>query len=119
MGVSLCVPPRQGELCLPVRFDLTARHTLVELTSRHRVSRVEADQASGTVAVLVDITDPATSRPVHVRFSLLPADIDPATAPANTVPEITARSRELGEVSLGGARFRVYGTYLGVVSDEN
>jgi len=114
MGVSLCVPPRQGELCLPVRFDLTARHTLVELTSRHRVSRVEANRASGTVAVWVDITDPATSRPVHVRFSLLPADTDPAT-----VPEITARSRELGEVTLGGARFRVYGTYLGVVSDEN
>jgi hypothetical protein len=114
MGVSLCVPPRQGELCLPVRFDLTARHTLVELTSRHRVSRVEANRASGTVAVWVDITDPATSRPVHVRFSQLPADIDPVT-----VPEITARSRELGEVSVGGARLRVYGTYLGVVSDEN
>jgi hypothetical protein len=110
MAVSLCIPPRPGELCLPVRFDLTAPHTLAELTSRHLVSRVEADQASGTVAVWVDITDPATSRPVHVRFSVLPAD---------TVPEITARSRELGEVYLGGQRFRVYGTYLGVVSDEN
>ncbi len=97
-----------------MRFDLTARHTLVELTSRHRVSRVEAGQVNGTTAVWVDITDPATSRPVHVRFSVLPADTDPAA-----VPEITSRSRVLGEVRLGGERFQVYGTYLGVVSDEN
>jgi hypothetical protein len=97
-----------------VRFDLTARHTVVELTSRHRVSKVEAGQARGTATVWVDITDPATSRPVHVRFSVLPADADPAA-----VPEITIRSRELGEVRLDGEQFRVYGTYLGVVSDEN
>jgi hypothetical protein len=45
---------------------------------------------------------------------VLPADTDPVT-----VPEITVRGRELGEVELGGERFRVYGTYLGVVSDEN
>jgi len=114
MAVSLCVPPRQGELCAPVRFDLAGGHTLVEVTSRHRVSRVEADQVTGTTVVWVDITDPATSRPVHVRFSVLPADADPAT-----VPEITARSRQLGEVRLSGERFLVYGTYLGVVSDEN
>jgi hypothetical protein len=114
MAVSLCVPPRQGELCAPVRFDLTAAHTLVELTSRHRVSRVEAGEVNGTTAVWVDITDPATSRPVHVRFSVLPADTDLAA-----VPEITTRSRELGEVSYNGKLFRVYGTYLGVVSDEN
>ena len=114
MAVSLCVPPRQGELCAPVRFDLTGGHTLVELTSRHRVSRVEADEVNGTTAVWVDITDPATSRPVHVRFSVLLADTDPAA-----VPEITSRSRELGEVELGGQRWLVYGTYLGVVSDEN
>ena len=114
MAVSLCVPPRQGELCAPVRFDLTGRHTLVELTSRHRVARVEADVFKGTTVVWVDITDPATSRPVHVRFTVLPADADPVA-----VPEITARSRQLGEVHLKGERFLVYGTYLGVVSDEN
>jgi hypothetical protein len=114
MAVSLCVPPRQGELCAPVRFDLTARHTLVQLTSRHLVSQVEADQVNGTTAVWVNITDPATSRPVHVRFSVLPADTDPAA-----VPELTPRSRELGQVELGGERLRVFGTYLGVVSDEN
>jgi len=114
MAISLCVPPRPGELCAPVRFDLAGGHTVVELTSRHRVSRVEAGVASGTTAVWVDITDPATSRPVHIRFSVLPADTDPGA-----VPELTARSRELGEVDLGDQRLRVYGTYLGVVSDEN
>ena len=114
MGVSLCVPPRPGELCAPVRFDLAAAHTLVELTSRHRVARVEADVFKGTTVVWVDITDPATSRPVHVRLSVLPAAADPAA-----VPEITARSRELGEADVDGRRLRVYGTYLGVVSDEN
>jgi hypothetical protein len=114
MAISLCVPPRQGELCAPVRFDLAAGHTVVELTARHRVSKIEPGQASGTTAVWVDITDPATARPVHIRFSVLPADTDPGA-----VPELTARSRELGEVYLGGQRFRVYGTYLGVVSDEN
>jgi hypothetical protein len=115
MAISLCVPPRQGELCAPVRFDLPGGHTVVELTSRHRVSKVEAGEATaGTTAVWVDITDPATSRPVHIRFSVLPADTDPGA-----VPELTARSRELGEVDLGDQKFRVYGTYLGVVSDEN
>jgi hypothetical protein len=97
-----------------VRFDLTDLHTLVELTSRHRVSRVEADHATAATVVWVDITDPETSRPVHVRFSVLPAGTDPAA-----VAEITARSRELGTVELNGERLRVYGTYLGVVSDEN
>jgi hypothetical protein len=51
---------------------------------------------------------------VHVRFSVLPAGTDPAA-----VAEITARSRELGTVELNGERLLVYGTYLGVVSDEN
>jgi hypothetical protein len=114
MAITLCVPPRPGELCMPVRFDLTGRHTHLELTSRHLVRRVEAGAADGTAAVWVDITDPATSRPVHVRFSVLPAGADPADH-----PEITGRSRELGEVAANGERYRVYGTYLGVVSDED
>ncbi|OLT13126.1 hypothetical protein BJF79_21230 [Actinomadura sp. CNU-125] len=113
-AVTLCVPPRRGELCMPVRFDLTAEHTLVELTSRHLVTRVETDEDKGCTVVWVGITDPATSRPVHVRFSVLPSDADPADR-----PELTPRSRELGEVRLDGRRSRVYGTYLGVVSDEN
>ncbi|WP_030905383.1 hypothetical protein [Streptosporangium amethystogenes] len=108
MAISLCIPPRQGELCAPVRFDLTGEHTFLELTSRHRVTKVEQDEVKGTVAVWVDITDPETSRPVHVRFSVLPLG-----------DEISPRSRLLGEIERDGERLGVYGTYLGVVSEEN
>jgi hypothetical protein len=114
MAVTLCVPPRPGELCLSVRIDLAEGHTHLELTSRHRVTKVEADEIAGTTVVWVDITDPETSRPVHVRFSVLPADVD-----VHQIPEITSRSRELGEVKHGNGQFRVFGTYLGVVSEEN
>jgi hypothetical protein len=114
MAVTLCVPPRPGELCLPVRLDLAEEHTHVELTSRHRVTGVDADERTGTTIVWVEITDPETSRPVHVRFSVLPADVD-----VQQIPEITVRSQELGEVKLGNEQFRVFGTYLGVVSEEN
>jgi hypothetical protein len=97
-----------------VRFVLADEHTVLELTSRHLVTAVEADEDKGTIVVRVDITDPETSRPVHVRFSVLPADADP-----EAVPELTNRSRELGRFERGGCRFRVFGTYLGVVSEEN
>jgi hypothetical protein len=113
MKVTLCVPPRQGELCAPVRFELSGTHTLLELTSRHQVTKVEAG-GEGDTAVWIDITDPATSRPVHVRFSVLRADLDP-----DAQPEITSRSRQVGTVEHGGVPFRVFGTYLGVVSEEN
>jgi hypothetical protein len=113
-AVTLCVPPRPGELCAPVRLSLTEEHTVLELTSRHRVTKVEADEVNPGTVVWVDITDPETSRPVHVRFSVLPADTD-----LDARPEITSRSRELGTVERGGERFRVFGTYLGVVSGEN
>jgi hypothetical protein len=99
---------------MPIRFDLTEEHTVLELTSRHLVRGVETDAAKDTTVVWVDITDPATSRPVHVRFSVLPLAADPSEC-----PEITVRSRELGEVERAGERYRVFGTYLGVVSDEN
>lgn len=113
-AITLCVPPRPGELCAPVRLSLTEEHTVLELTSRHRVTKVEADEVNPGTVVWVDITDPETSRPVHVRFSVLPADTD-----LEAVPEITPRSRELGTVEHDGGRFRVFGTYLGVVSGEN
>ncbi|WP_326645888.1 hypothetical protein OG884_14595 [Streptosporangium sp. NBC_01755] len=54
------------------------------------------------------IPDPETSRPVHVRFSVLPLG-----------GEISPRSRLLGEIERDGERLGVYGTYLGVVSEEN
>ena len=97
-----------------MRLSLTEEHTVLELTSRHRVTKVEADEVNPGTVVWVDITDPETSRPVHVRFSVLPADTD-----LEAVPEITPRSRELGTVEHDGGRFRVFGTYLGVVSGEN
>jgi hypothetical protein len=113
-AITLCVPPRPGELCAPVRLDLTEEHTIIELTSRHRITKVDADQVRGVTMIWVDITDPETSRPVHVRFSVLPAGTD-----LDARPEITSRSRELGTVGHADGRFRVFGTYLGVVSGEN
>jgi hypothetical protein len=97
-----------------VRLSLTEEHTVLELTSRHRVTKVEADEVNQGTVVWVDITDPETSRPVHVRFSVLPAGTD-----LDARPEITSRSRELGTVGHADGRFRVFGTYLGVVSGEN
>jgi len=104
--VSLCIPPRPGELCAPVRFELTGAHTSLELTARHRITRVEP--AGDGVAVWVDITDPETSRPVHVRFSVLPVDAD-----------VPGRAVRLAEFERGGEKLAVFGAYQGVVSDEN
>jgi hypothetical protein len=106
--ISLCVPPRRGELCAPVRLWLTGERTVLELTARHRVTGIEVDAATGEVAVLVDITDPATARPVHVRFDLLALDT-----------EATGRTVRLAEIERGGEKIAVFGTYLGVVSEEN
>lgn len=106
MGMSLCVPPRAGELCAPIRLRLPGDHSTQQLTSRHRVTGVEAD--GGRVVVGVEITDPQTSRPIDVRFDVVP----PGERPA-------ARSVLLGTVELAGGPAEVYGTYLGVVADEN
>lgn len=106
--ISLCVPPRQGELCLPVRLRLHGAETMMELTSRHRVTGVEVDGDSGEIDVLVQITDPETSRPVHVRFDVLPIDA-----------EASGRTFRLEEIEWGGEKVAVFGTYLGVVSEEN
>jgi hypothetical protein len=51
---------------------------------------------------------------VDVRFDVLAADDE--TAGDETGPP---RSRYLGSVSRDGEEVRVYGTYLGVVADEN
>ena len=34
MAITLCVPPRPGELCAPIRFLLRRDSTVLELTSR-------------------------------------------------------------------------------------
>jgi hypothetical protein len=109
VAITLCVPPRAGELCAPIRFLLRHDSTVLELTSRHRITAVDWDAGARAVAVVVEITDPATSRPVDVRFDVLAAHDE--TGPP--------RSRYLGSVSRDGQDLSVYGTYLGVVADEN
>ena len=113
VAITLCVPPRAGELCAPIRFLLRGDSTVVELTSRHRVTEVGWDASEGAVVVVVEITDPATSRPVDVRFDIVCHDVE------SGVEAGLARSRHLGFVDRGGQVVDVYGTYLGVVADEN
>ena len=109
-AVTTCIPPRSGELCAPIRFLLRRDSTVLELTSRHRITDVEWDAAESAVAMVVEITDPATSRPVDVRF-----DIINTTAPE----QISTRSTLIGHVDRQTGPAAVYGTYLGVVADEN
>lgn len=106
MAISLCVPPRNGELCAPVRIRLRSDSSTLELTSRHRVTGVE--MVEDQVVVCVEIADPATARPVDVRF-----DVQPVGG------EVSPRSRLVGRVERDGESLDVYGTYLGVVADEN
>lgn len=108
MAVTLCVPPRNGELCAPVRITLTEQSTFMELTARHRIVGVESDPESDAVVLQVEITDPETARPVHVRFEL----VEPGSP-------LAARSVLVGTVDHGGQKVDVIGTYLGVVSEEN
>jgi len=109
MAVTLCVPPRRGELCAPVRFLVRQDSVVMELTARHRITGVEWDEREHAVAMVVEITDPQTARPVDVR-------IDVVTVGA-AHPE--ARSRTIGTIVRDGRQYDVVGTYLGVVADEN
>ena len=109
MAVTLCVPPRPGELCAPVRFMVREDSVVMELTARHRITGVEWDAAERAVAMVVEITDPQTARPVDVRIEV----IEQGTARADP------RTRTIGNVVRDGRRFDVVGTYLGVVADEN
>ena len=109
MAVTLCIPPRAGELCAPVRFLLRADSVVMELTARHRITGVEWDDTEGAVAMAVEITDPETARPVDVRI-----DVVGAGAPC---PD--PRSRKIGTIVRDGQGYDVVGTYLSVVADEN
>jgi hypothetical protein len=109
MSVTLCVPPRPGELCVLIHFLLRRDSTTLELTSRHRIDDVIWDADEQTIAVLVEITDPATSRPIDVRIHVLP----------EREPKPRGRTRLIGQVQRHGESLCVYGTYLGVVADEN
>ncbi|OBF06468.1 hypothetical protein A5730_14105 [Mycobacterium sp. ACS4054] len=108
MAVTLCVPPRPGELCAPVRFLVRRDSVVIELTARHRITSVEWDEHERAVAMVVEITDPQTARPVDVRI-----DIVEAAAAGG------ARTTTIGTISRDGRRYDVVGTYLGVVADEN
>ena len=70
MAVTLCVPPRPGELCAPVRFLVREDSLVMELTARHRITGVEWDEREQAVAMVVEITDPQTARPVDVRIDV-------------------------------------------------
>jgi stalled ribosome rescue protein Dom34 len=107
--VTLCVPPRPGGLCAPVRFLLRQDSVVMELTARHRITSVEWDEREHAVVMVVEITDPQTARPVDVRIDVIDGDVSHADA----------RVRTIGRIVRGGKEFEVVGTYLGVVADEN
>jgi hypothetical protein len=109
MAVSLCVPPRAGELCAPVRFLVRDDSVVMELTARHRITSVDWDETERAVAMVVEITDPQTARPVDVRIDVIGA--------GTAHPD--ARARTIGTITREGRQFDVVGTYLGVVADEN
>ncbi|KLO43045.1 hypothetical protein ABW17_10915 [Mycobacterium nebraskense] len=109
MAVTLCVPPRAGELCAPVRFLVRRDSVVIEVTARHRITSVEWDEHERAVAMVVEITDPQTARPVDVRIDIL----DAGTALAD------ARTTKIGTITRDGRHYDVVGTYLGVVADEN
>lgn len=109
MAVTLCVPPRAGELCAPVRFLVRQDSVVMELTARHRITSVEWDERERAVAMVVEITDPQTARPVDVRIEVVEAGAKPDDP----------RTTTIGTVVRDGRDCDVLGTYLGVVADEN
>ncbi|BBZ50186.1 hypothetical protein H7H82_14675 [Mycobacterium heidelbergense] len=112
MAVTLCVPPRAGELCAPVRFLVREDSAVMELTARHRITSVEWDRSERAVAMVVEITDPQTARPIDVRIDVVDAGAASAVCTA-------ARATTIGTIKRDGRDYDVVGTYLGVVSDEN
>jgi len=112
MSVTLCVPPRSGELCAPVRFLVRQNSVVMELTARHRITSVEWDERERAVAMVVEITDPQTARPVDVRIDVVETE---AAGTALAEPRTTM----IGGIVRDGRQYDVLGTYLGVVADEN
>jgi hypothetical protein len=108
MAVSLCVPPRPCELCRPVRFLLRQDSVVMQLTARHRITGVEWDEREQAVAMVVEITDPQTARPVDVRIDVVAG-----------AAQLDTRSQIIGRIVRGGADCAVVGIYLGLVADEN
>ncbi|BBZ72785.1 hypothetical protein [Mycobacterium paraseoulense] len=113
MAVTLCVPPRPGELCAPVRFLVREDSVVMELTARHRITGVEWDERERAVVMVVEITDPQTARPVDVRIDVV------ERRPATGGPPPDVRTTTIGTITRDGRQYDVVGTYLGVVADEN
>ena len=113
MAVSLCVPPRAGELCAPVRFLVRQDSVVMELTARHRITSVEWDEDEHAVAMVVEITDPQTARPVDVRIDIV------ERLGGRRRDRRCAQPRRSAPSSATGEQYEVCGTYLGVVADEN
>jgi hypothetical protein len=111
-SVTLCVPPRAGELCAPVRFLVRQDTVVMELTSRHRITSVEWDERERAVAMVVEITDPQTARPVDVRIDVVETQAAGAGA-------VEPRTKMIGGIVRDGRQYDVLGTYLGAVADEN
>ena len=109
MAVTLCLPPRDGELCAPVRFLLRTDSVVMELTARHRITGVEWEASEQALAMMVEITDPETARPVDVRIDVV----------APGAQHSDSRTRNIGTIIRDGRIYDVLGTYLGVVADEN
>jgi hypothetical protein len=109
MAVTLCMPPRAGEPCAPIRFLVRQDSVVMELTARHRITSVEWDESERAVAMVVEITHPETARPVDVRIDV----VDAGSATAD------ARTKVIGGIVRDGRQCDVLGTYLGVVADEN
>jgi len=109
MAVTLCVPPRTGELCAPVRFLVRRDSVVLELTARHRITGVEWDEGERAVALVVEITDPQTARPIDVRIDVVEAGTE----------RVGLRTTKIGTITRDGRHYDVVGTYLGVVADEN
>lgn len=109
MKVTLCMLPRSDEKFAVIHFLLRRNSTTMELPSRHRVDGVIWDSQERTVALVVEIADPATARPIDVRIDVLPMHETPPRG----------RTMFLGDVDGDGGRMCVYGTYLGVVAHEN
>lgn len=80
----------------------------MELTARHRITSVEWDEHAQAVAMVVEITDPQTARPVDVRIDVVQKQVRPES-----------RATLIGRIVRDGDEFDVVGTYLGVVADEN
>ena len=97
MAVTLCVSRRAPANC--ARRSLPGASTdsmVMELTARHRITGVEWDARERAVAMVVEITDPQTARPVDVRIDI----IDPgrirrglSSREANTIGHVVRDGR--------------------------